>query len=97
MGRRALSLVICIILSCAGNTFAADRDVSARDLKGVPKSHRYFWAVLGGTAAGAGLGIIAPGGTKSAFKELCSVAASPQLFIWPRTRVQLTDQEGGPM
>jgi len=68
MGRRALSLVICIILSCAGNTFAADRDVSARDLKGVPKSHRYFWAVLGGTAAGAGLGIIAPGGTKSAFK-----------------------------
>ena len=68
MGRRALSLVICIIFSCAGNTFAADRDVSARDLKGVPKSHRYLWAVIGGTAAGAGLGVIAPGGTKSAFK-----------------------------
>jgi hypothetical protein len=68
MGRRALSLVICIIFSCAGNTFAADRDVSARDLKGIPKSHRYLWAVIGGTAAGAGLGIIAPGGTKSAFK-----------------------------
>jgi len=68
MGRRALSLVICIIFSCAGNTFAADRDVDARDLKGIHKSHRYLWAVIGGTAAGAGLGVIAPGGTKSAFK-----------------------------
>src|SRR5580765_2569432 len=68
MVRRALSLVICVMFLCAGSTFAADREVDTRDLKGVPKSHRYLWAVIGGTAVGAGLGVIAPGGTKSMFK-----------------------------
>lgn len=67
MGRRFLIVILCIFF-LTGWSLSEDRDVSAKDLKGVPKSHRYLWAVLGGTALGAGLGVIAPGGTKSAWK-----------------------------
>ena len=40
---------------------STNRDVSAADVKGIPKGHRYFWATLGGTALGAGLGAISSG------------------------------------
>jgi hypothetical protein len=68
MGYRVLAITLCITFLLTGSGFAADRDADARDLRGIPKSHRYAWAVVGGTAIGAGLGVIAPGGTKSAFK-----------------------------
>lgn len=67
MGRRFLIVILCIFF-LTGKSFSEDRDATARDLKGIPKSHRYAWAILGGTALGAGLGVIAPGGTKSAWK-----------------------------
>lgn len=67
MGRRFF-IAILFIFFFVGKSFSGDGDVTARDLKGIPKSHRYVWAIVGGTALGAGLGVIAPGGTKSAFK-----------------------------
>jgi hypothetical protein len=67
MGRRFLIIVFSISF-LAGNTFAKDPDATAKDLKGVPKSHKYFWAVAGGTLLGAGIGVIAPGGGKSTAK-----------------------------
>jgi hypothetical protein len=68
-GLKLFSALLILLLS-SGQIFAADRDATAGDLRGIPKSHRYAWAVLGGTAAGAGIGVIAPGGTKSAVKGL---------------------------
>src|SRR5215475_15581086 len=68
-GLKLFSALLILLLS-SGQIFAADRDATAGDLRGIPKSHRYAWAVLGGTAAGAGIGVIAPGGNKSAVKGL---------------------------
>ena len=68
MSRRILAFILCFTSLFTGASFASDHDVSARDVKGARKSHRYFWAVAGGTALGAGIGVIAPGGSKSAFK-----------------------------
>jgi hypothetical protein len=67
MGRRFLIVILCIFLF-TGRSFSGDLDATAKDLKGIPKSHKYLWSIVGGTALGAGLGVIAPGGTKSAFK-----------------------------
>jgi hypothetical protein len=68
MSRHVLFATGFCILLIAGKSLAQDRDVTARDLRGLHRSHRYAWAVAGGTAVGAGLGVIAPGGAKSAFK-----------------------------
>ena len=48
--------------------FAADRDPDRRSVRGIPTRNRHLWAVLGGAALGAGIGVLAPGGTKSAWK-----------------------------
>jgi hypothetical protein len=56
-----------ILVLCLGFLFplmsaAQSRDVSKRDLQGIsPQHHKYIFSVLGGTAAGAGLGFILPG------------------------------------
>jgi hypothetical protein len=67
---KLLSVFLILFLLSSGQVFAADRDATTGDLRGIPKSHRYAWAVLGGTAVGAGIGVIAPGGNKSAVKGL---------------------------
>ncbi len=69
MHRRILAIVTCLAFFISSPGFAQDRDATSRDVSGIPKSsHKYFWAVAGGTAVGMALGIIAPGGSKSAFK-----------------------------
>jgi hypothetical protein len=68
MHRRILAIVTCLAFFISSPGFAQDRDATSRDVSGIPKSHRYFWSVAGGTAVGLALGIIAPGGSKSAFK-----------------------------
>jgi len=70
MSRRILTYILCIafLFTVSTTMVGEDRDPSPRDLKGVSKSHRYLWAVAGGTVLGAGIGVIAPGGGKSVAK-----------------------------
>lgn len=68
MSRRFVACVLCIAFVFGSSSFGEDHDPSPRDLKGVSKSHRYIWAIVGGTALGAGIGVIAPGGGKSVAK-----------------------------
>ncbi len=83
MHRRMLAMVCCLCLlgatAFAGDpppapradrdSSSADRDVSSADLKGIPKRHRYFWAIGGGALLGAGIGaLLPPGSGKSAAK-----------------------------
>lgn len=69
MRRLRLSASLCLALLCCGvQLFAQNRDPGPSDLSGIPKSHHYFWATAGGTVLGLGVGIIAPGGAKSAWK-----------------------------
>lgn len=58
---------ICILVLCFGllgtlGAAAQTRDPDRRDLSGIsPKKHKYIFTVLGGAAAGAGLGFVLPG------------------------------------
>lgn len=66
----AAVLTLCLLFMVSAPLFAADRDVTASDLKGIsPKRHRYFFSVLGGTAVGAGLGMVL-GGAPSVTKGM---------------------------
>jgi hypothetical protein len=83
MSRRMLSILCCLCLlvapSFAGNQpvqsadsndgSSATRDASSADVKGIPKRHRYPWAIVAGAALGAGVGaLLPPGSGKSAAK-----------------------------
>lgn len=68
MGPRVTLLAVFVTCLSITQAVAGDHDPTTNDLKGIPKSHRYAWAVLGGTALGAGIGVVAPGGAKSGFK-----------------------------
>ena len=69
MHRRIIAIFVSLAFLLSSPGFAQDRDATSSDLSGIHKSSKkYFWAVAGGTAAGLGIGIIAPGGSKSAFK-----------------------------
>jgi hypothetical protein len=49
----------------------ANRDVDVQDLKGITRKHRYWWAMAGGAAVGAGIGaLLPPGSGKSATKGM---------------------------
>jgi hypothetical protein len=53
----ALALSICLLWFLAVPAFAADPQVTSKDLKGIgPKHHRYAFAVIGGAAVGMGVG-----------------------------------------
>lgn len=61
-------LLCFVILLLATPSFAADRDMTANDLQGIPKHHHYILSVLGGAALGAGVGALLPGGGNSILK-----------------------------
>jgi len=66
--KKHLQITVVTVLLLMGSAYSQTRDVTSRDLRGVPNSRKYFWSVLGGTVLGTGIGIIAPGGNKSAVK-----------------------------
>jgi hypothetical protein len=56
------TFVLCLGLLFTIGASAQTRDPDRRDLHGIsPKNHRYLFTVLGGAAAGAGLGFVLPG------------------------------------
>jgi hypothetical protein len=55
-------LVLCLAFASPLMAQSRSRDVDKRDLRGISPQHsKYIFSVLGGTAAGAGLGFILPG------------------------------------
>lgn len=62
MHRKLWIFALCFAFLFSLSAVAQGRDVNKRDLRGIsPKHHKYIFTVLGGAAAGAGLGFILPG------------------------------------
>lgn len=60
--RKLCTFILCFGLLLLLGATAQARDPDSRDLHGIsPKNHKYLFTVLGGAAAGAGLGFILPG------------------------------------
>ncbi|HYG99237.1 MAG TPA: hypothetical protein VD837_08895 [Terriglobales bacterium] len=57
-------LPLCLLVTfVAPAAFAADREVTARDLQGInAKRHRYLFSVAGGAAIGAAVGVLVGSG-----------------------------------
>lgn len=77
------SMIICALVLIASG-FGGDSVISPRDLKGIPKHHKYAWAVAGGAAVGAGIGVFLPGGTKTAIKGLMIGSGGSSLWYLSR-------------
>ncbi|HET7871476.1 MAG TPA: hypothetical protein VFL42_03125 [Terriglobales bacterium] len=75
-------LLIWLLVFAVAQSFAGDPTPS--DLKGIPKKNRYIWAVVGGTAVGAGIGLLAPGGNKSVAKGAL-IGGSGASFLYLNT------------
>jgi len=65
MKSKCVALILLLVFGVA-QSFAGDP--TPNDLKGIPKKNRYVWAMAGGTAVGAAIGWLAPGGNKSIAK-----------------------------
>lgn len=73
LGNRFWCVALCLalLLTCVGPAFASDRQVDARDLKGItPHRHRYIFSVVGGTLLGAGVGALIGGGHGNVMKGM---------------------------
>src|SRR4051794_41934033 len=59
-GKKLWALLLCFCFFVAVMpAFAADPDVTTKDLKGIsPQRHRYIFSVLGGAAVGDGIGVL---------------------------------------
>ncbi len=65
--RKFLTLVICLGLLLVVTSSAMAQNITKKDLRGIsPQHHKYIFSVLGGAAAGAGLGFVLGGGAKTA-------------------------------
>lgn len=72
-------MLVALLLVYVAQAFAGDP--GPRDLKGIPKKHRYIWAIAGGVAIGAGIGWLAPGGNKSIAKGIL-IGGSGASFLY---------------
>ena len=79
-----ISTVICVLLLVAFGFGGDGGGIGPKDLKGIPKHRKYFWAVVGGAAVGTGIGIVLPGGTKSAVKGLMIGSGGASLWYLSR-------------
>jgi len=87
MIRRTLAVFLCMSMLMVQG-FAADRDPDRRSIRGIPTKNRHLWAVLGGAALGAGIGVLAPGGTKSAWKGVIIGGSGASLIYLTKHRNQ---------
>src|SRR5262249_13896421 len=95
MHRRIIAILTSLAFLLSSPGFAQDHDASSRDLTGIHKSSKkYFWAVAGGTAVGLGLGIIAPGGSKSAFKGALIGGSATSAFYLIKDKNAAGDHRG---
>jgi len=67
----------------AGGT--ANRDVDTSDLKGIGRKHRYYWALAGGAAVGAGIGALAPPGSGTSATKGMLIGGSFTSFLYLAT------------
>jgi hypothetical protein len=76
-------LALCFLAIVAVPGFSEDRTIDPkRDLKGIsPKRHRYIFSVLGGAAAGAGLGAILGSGNDLTKGALLGGGAVSSLYL----------------
>lgn len=80
---KKLLIVLCCLCFFAVQAFPAGPDVSARDLQGIPKRHKYLTSIVAGAAIGAGLGILAPGGNRSMLKGLLiGGSGASSMYLW---------------
>jgi hypothetical protein len=85
----AMSLVLLILFAAPAFAQRRDRDVTARDLSGVPSPRRHRWltSTIGGAAIGAGIGVLI--GHKTEFVKGMLIGAgggsSMYLHSHPRT------------
>ncbi len=57
--KRMMVIVLSLSFLFVHSSFAADPQMSAKDLKGIsPKRHKYLFTTIGGAAVGAGVGIL---------------------------------------
>ena len=67
----ALAVSICLLWFLAVPAFAADPQVTSKDLKGIsPKHYKYAFSVIGGAAVGAGVGALVNGWSNDVAKGL---------------------------
>src|SRR5215469_13076597 len=79
-----ISIFICVLVLITFGFGGDGAAISSKDLKGIPRHHRYFWAVAGGAAVGAGIGVFLPGGTKTAIKGLMIGSGGSSLWYLSR-------------
>lgn len=66
MAKKFWIFAILLGLLCLVTSSAIAQTVTKKDLRGIsPQRHKYIFSVLGGAAAGAGLGFVLGGGLKT--------------------------------
>lgn len=94
MSRRLLAIFCCLCFLVATgfagdppatnsdrDSSSANRDATSADVSGIPKHHRYFFAVVAGGVLGAGIGaLLPPGSGKSATKGMLMGGGLASMF-----------------
>ena len=80
----ALAVSICLLWFLAVPAFAADPQVTSKDLKGIsPKHYKYAFSVIGGAAVGAGIGALVNGWSNDVAKGLLIGAGGASALLSP--------------